>query len=179
MTSLEHGINRTFTPFLEQEEIPIDREDIRLEQGFVDDYDVKQFIEGHPNEMHQTDLNLPVISKLKPSEALTYKILHGEDEELAGLVFLVRKGMDYGDLQIAYVVADEYQGQGMGKESVSAVTNELSDRYALIANIHETNERSAHIVKSLGYYAAGDSRSDFVPYIRLKQNKKSDHDLVA
>lgn len=178
MKTREQGVDMTPVPFLKESEIPIDREDLRLERGFITDLDVAEFAHMHHAEMVDGDLNTDYLSTLQPNEALVYKILHEEEnelEELAGLIYLIKKGMEHGSLQIAYVVANEYQGEGIGKSSVGAVTQEIGEKYDLVAHIDHDNERSTRIVRGLGYFATGVLPGSFEPYYRPRRENKSKH----
>jgi RimJ/RimL family protein N-acetyltransferase len=169
-----HGVDQVQKPFLEEAEIPIDREDIRIVQGLMNDPDVIEFENAHPHEMRISELNVPEITKMSPQEAVVYKILLRESvdlEKLVGLVPLIKKGMEFGSVQIAYVLDNAYQNRGIASASVNAVTQEVTKRYDIVANIGEGNKRSVKLAKKLGYYSFGESIKQFTPYYKNRQSR--------
>jgi RimJ/RimL family protein N-acetyltransferase len=59
---------------------------------------------------------------------------------------------------IAYVLASAAWGRGLGREAVSAMSDELVAHYAvhtLLAVFKRANARSQHLLEALGFAAAG------------------------
>lgn len=186
METLKQKVEQNHAPFLEQQTIPLERKDMRIVLGLVDDPDVLEFVETHPTEMASSDMNMAAISGYSPREAVVYKVLHrdeGEPERIIELIYLIKKGMDPGSLWITYVMAQDHQGKKLATASVGAVTEEIGKKYDLVANIDGVNEPSMRLAERLGYFSLNDMRNftdyqaDFTPFFRPRSSriKKRSH----
>lgn len=183
MKTIDNTVNYTSPFFIEEYELPTAKEGVTLEQAYVDDADVIEFTQEHAKEVADSEIDVTIVSQLSPKEAMVYKILEGEDydQELIGLIYLIRKGMETGSLEIAYLLDESYQSQGIGKASVGALTEVIGKKFDLIAKIDPENDRSVRLVKGLGFFSTQDVVArDFEPFYRPKDRKRiSEIDTAA
>ncbi|MBI3889473.1 GNAT family N-acetyltransferase [Candidatus Saccharibacteria bacterium] len=121
----------------------------------VNDPELKTLAAENKLAVAQGEINIKMLTKLKPSEGWAYKVYANESEEtarkLVAAVYVTKKGLDYGTVEIAYFSDGEERGKGYATAGVSEVTEILTQKYEVLAKIDIGNEPSEAIVRKLGY----------------------------
>ena len=148
---------------------------VYLEECSTKDEALLEFVATNRAATRQGNIDIDALTNLDHPQAWAYKIMKaaeepGADDEIVGAAYALRKGMEHGSVQIMYVIASQLQGQGYGTEAVKQLTDQLTERYDVVAMIDKLNEPSKKVVQGLGYWAMGESRFDTSKegFVRLK-----------
>lgn len=150
---------------------------INLVECSPSDEELQEFIDQPENQwaLRQGDININMISKLDRPYGWAYKIMKAkedatDDAELVGVAYAVRKGMDVGAIQIAYMIAPEHQRKGYAAEAVGQLTEQLNSSYDIVALISPENHASMKVVEGLGYQALNATNQE-TSYVKLRTRR--------
>ncbi len=152
---------------------PTEKEGVYIEQCPTNDEELSALAKKNSFNIRQGSINMEMLESLTPSYGWAYKILQESNNsaprEAVGGVYVSRKGMDYGFVEIAYFVDQDHQQLGLARAAVGAVTEELTNKYGVVANIDPHNDPSVKLAQQLGYIGLGDGRDGTTAYIKSRK----------
>jgi RimJ/RimL family protein N-acetyltransferase len=174
MTQALERHNTNIAPSDPESEIPTEREDVFLRERTPDD--LRELADKNFDDLRM-DFDLNGMTGLKPPRGWAYEILKRQEEEdkeplLVGGIYVDKRGMDTGTVQLAYFIDREYRGQGLASASVAAATELLTRKYDIVANINRLNTPSINLVRGLGYASISWGDTSEQSYLKERQRAK-------
>lgn len=164
-------INPNYTPLENPEYLEVDIEKVFLEETKSDDPDLLELAQNNNFAIMQGELNMELMNSLEArKDGRIYKIRAGEDGDIAGVIYGITRGRDYGTMELAYYLDEGAQGQGIMGASVAAIKDRFGSEYSLMFDIHNDNTPSIKIARAIGGLALDES-GDHTKYFTTRRRK--------
>lgn len=141
----------TYTSLEEPEILLTEKEGVFLEETGFGDPELLALAEKNPTAINQGEININLLKDMQArKDGRAFKITAGEQGAVAGAVYGITRGRDYGTMELVYYVDQDFEGQGVMGASVRAIAAKYGKQYDLMFDIGDTNEHSARIARSVG-----------------------------
>jgi RimJ/RimL family protein N-acetyltransferase len=134
------------------------RDDVLAVETTFDDPELQQLAADNTIALRQGEIAIDRINSLEPrKDGYAFKILRADEDEahVAGVVYVVKKGLDSRTVELAYYTDEKEQGNGLMSVGVAAVGGHFNKTKDLKFEIHNNNEASIRVARKLGAAALG------------------------
>lgn len=153
------------------------REDILAVETTFDDPELHELAANNSVALNQGEIAIDRINSLETrKDGYAFKILRaeeGSDSHVAGVVYVIKKGLDFRTVELAYYTDEDEQGKGVMGASVAAVGAHFNQTKDIKFEIHNNNEASIRVARKLGAAALG-ADGDHMNYYVSRGKIKTD-----